>query len=140
MVESICFLKPVWCGETSCRPPAGTGLTARYKSHRLLNPSQVRSSSDLMGAFAEAFRHIVGAPYKLDNLVSAQPAFDVKPHVDEIWIVVYDNDMLGDVTIQTPNGMKQADYAQDRHPIQDVRDSAWGTLWTMAKRHPQFKR
>jgi hypothetical protein len=43
-----------------------------------------------MGAFAEAFRHIVGAPYKLDNLVSAQPAFDVKPHVDEIWIVVYD--------------------------------------------------
>ncbi len=35
MVESIYFLKPAWCGEAFCRPPAGTGLTARYKSHRL---------------------------------------------------------------------------------------------------------
>src|SRR5271165_7002258 len=35
MVESIYFLKPAWCGETFCRPSAGTGLTARYKSHRL---------------------------------------------------------------------------------------------------------
>jgi hypothetical protein len=35
MVESIYFLKPGWCGETFCRPSAGTGLTARYKSHRL---------------------------------------------------------------------------------------------------------
>jgi len=35
MVESIYFLKPAWCGATFCRPLAGTGLTARYKSHRL---------------------------------------------------------------------------------------------------------
>jgi hypothetical protein len=35
MVESIYFLKPACCGSTFCRSPAGTGLTARYKSHRL---------------------------------------------------------------------------------------------------------
>ena len=35
MVEPIYFLKPAWRGKTFCRPPAGTGLTARYQSHRL---------------------------------------------------------------------------------------------------------
>jgi len=35
MVEPIYFLKPAWCGKTFCRPSAGTGLTARYQSHRL---------------------------------------------------------------------------------------------------------
>ncbi len=35
MVESIYFLKPAWCGDSSCRPLAGTGLPVRYCSHRL---------------------------------------------------------------------------------------------------------
>ncbi len=78
-----------------------------------LHPSQVRSPADLMKAFAEAFRHIVGAPYKLDNLVSAQPSFDMKPHVDEAWVVVYGDASLGEVTLETPGGVRRADYAQD---------------------------
>ena len=51
MVEPIYFLKPAWCGKTFCRPSAGTGLTARYQSHRL--QAVVCHSVERMEAAAE---------------------------------------------------------------------------------------
>src|SRR5262249_27978589 len=38
------------------------------------------------------------------------------PGVDEAWVVVYGDDTLGDVTIETPEGPRPANYAQDRRP------------------------
>jgi len=70
----------------------------------------------LMKAFADAFRAIVQAPYKLDNVVSANPKFEMKRNVDEAWVVVYGDDTLGEVTVDGPAGSLRADYAQDRRP------------------------
>jgi hypothetical protein len=79
-----------------------------------LRPYQVRSRGEMMKAFARAFRRIVQAPYDVDHLVATDPAFEVKPRVDEIWVVVYGDDTLTDATIETPAGVRKTDYAQDR--------------------------
>jgi len=79
-----------------------------------LTPRRVSSPAEIMKAFAAAFRRIVQAPYEIDNLVSAQPAFDMKRNVDEAWIVVYGDDSLGDVSVDGPGRTVKADYAVDR--------------------------
>ncbi|HEX8253070.1 MAG TPA: hypothetical protein VF846_07995 [Thermoanaerobaculia bacterium] len=80
-----------------------------------LTPRRVSSPAEIMKAFAGAFRRIVQAPYEIDNLVSVQPSFEMKPHVDEAWIVVYGDDSLGDVTIAGPRQQTvPASYAADR--------------------------
>jgi hypothetical protein len=79
-----------------------------------LTPRRVSTPAEIMKAFAGSFRRIVQAPYEIDNLVSVQPGFDMKPHVDEAWIVVYGDDTLGDVTIDGPQQPVRADYAADR--------------------------
>jgi len=93
----------------------GQGKTA-LAGNMGLAPKQVRSPAELIKAFADSFRKIVQAPYEVDSPVAEQPAFEIKPKVEEAWIVVYGDDTLGDVTIDGPEGRKPADYAQDRRP------------------------
>ena len=81
-----------------------------------LNPRRVSSPAEIMKAFAAAFRRVVQAPYEIDNLVSLQPGFDMKPNVEEAWIVVYGDDSLGDVSIDGPGRTINANYAADRWP------------------------
>ncbi|MBV9494355.1 MAG: hypothetical protein JOZ54_08910 [Acidobacteria bacterium] len=81
-----------------------------------LTPRRVSTPAETMKAFAGAFRRIVQAPYEIDNLVAAQPAFDIKPNVDEAWIVVYGDDTLGDVSLDGPGGSVPANYAVDQWP------------------------
>lgn len=81
-----------------------------------LTPRRVSTPEEIMKAFAGAFRRIVEAPYEIDNLVSVQPAFEMKQHVDEAWIVVYGDDSLGEVAIDGAGPTVQADYATDRWP------------------------
>jgi len=79
-----------------------------------LTPRRVSTPAEIMKAFAGSFRRIVQAPYEIDNVVSVQPSFDMKPNVDEAWIVVYGDDTLGDVSIEGPGQTVKADYATDR--------------------------
>lgn len=79
-----------------------------------LSPKQARNPAELIKAFADAFRRIVQAPYEVDNLVAAQPSFEMKPSVDEAWIVVYGDDSLGEVMIDSPGGPRRADSAEGR--------------------------
>jgi hypothetical protein len=91
----------------------GKGTTELQKKLGLVS-IPVRSAGELMKAFAGVFRHLVQAPYELDSLLSSNPTFDMKLRVDEAWVVVYGDDTLGDVTIDSPRGPLHADYAQDR--------------------------
>lgn len=81
-----------------------------------LVPRRVSTPAEIMKAFAGAFRRIVQAPYEIDNVVSSQPTFAMKPNVEEAWVVVYGGDDLGDVSLRGPNGSVKADYAADRWP------------------------
>jgi hypothetical protein len=72
------------------------------------------SPGELMKAFAGAFRRIVQAPYEVDNVVAAEPRFEVKRSVDEAWVVVYGDDTLGTVQLLGPAGKVPASYATDR--------------------------
>jgi len=74
---------------------------------------QVASPAEIMKAFAASFRRMVQAPYAVDGRVADAPGFEVKPNVDEAWIVVYGDDSLGEVTLDSPGGSVKADYAAD---------------------------
>jgi hypothetical protein len=91
----------------------GNGITKLQRDLGLTS-RQVRSSAELMKVFADTFRGIMRAPYKQDGLIAANPTFEVKPKVDEAWVVVYGDDTLGEVSVDTPQGVLHADYAQDR--------------------------
>ena len=81
-----------------------------------LKVQQVSTPAELMSTLAQAFRGIVGAPYRVDGLVTAQPEFEMRDHVQEAWVVVYGDTTLGNVTVSGPNGEFAADYAQDSWP------------------------
>lgn len=98
------LIQPVVFGEGKLTLAHNLGLT----------PKQVRNPAELIKAFADTFRQIVQAPYEVDNIVSVHPSFEMKPGVDEAWVVVYGDDALGEVTIETPDGPRPANYAQDR--------------------------
>jgi hypothetical protein len=95
---------PVVFGAGTTELARSAGLTA----HQASNPAGI------MKAFAGAFRRIVQAPYEIDNLVSSQPSFELKPNVEEAWIVTYGDDSLGDVRMEGPQGSAVADFAADR--------------------------
>jgi hypothetical protein len=88
----------------------------RLSTESGLNATRVSTPAQLMKAFAGAFRRMVQAPYELDNQVAAQPAFAIKPRIDEAWIVVYGDDTLTDAWLTGPGGTVRADFARDRHP------------------------
>jgi hypothetical protein len=93
----------------------GQGDTSLARSSGL-EVSQVSSPAGIMKAFAEAFRRIVQAPYRIDNLVSSQPSFEMKRNVEEAWVVVYGDNSLGNVRVEGPEGNTEADYGADRWP------------------------
>lgn len=75
---------------------------------------RVSTPADLMRSFAQVFRRLVQAPYRVDNLVAKAPDLDVRPNVEELWVVVYGDDTLGEVSLTGPAGEVRADYAADR--------------------------
>ena len=78
---------------------------------------QVEGPRQLMKAFAGAFRRIVHAPFEIDNLVAAQPRFEMKANVEEAWVVVYDDQDLDGVALTSPSGAAHGvDFAADRWP------------------------
>jgi hypothetical protein len=77
---------------------------------------QASTPAAIMKAFANAFRRIVQAPYRIDNLLSAEPRFEMKRNVNEAWIVVYGDSSLASAEIEGPGGAAQADYATDSWP------------------------
>lgn len=77
---------------------------------------QVHDPAEMMKAFANVFRRIVRAPYRIDKLLSATPNFEMKPNVEEAWIVVYGDDTLADVELDSASGALRADYAADSWP------------------------
>lgn len=81
-----------------------------------LSVQQVSTPGELMSTLAQTFRSIVGAPYRVDGLVAAQPEFEMREHVEEAWVVVYGDKTLGNVTVSGSNGEFTADYAQDSWP------------------------
>jgi hypothetical protein len=97
-----------------------------YASQLGLQPKVVHNPGELMSAFADIFREIVDAPYRLDGVVSQTPEFEMKPSVEEAWVVVYGDETLGDVSFDTPQGTRRADYAADRFHQPGVARSAGG--------------
>jgi hypothetical protein len=74
----------------------------------------VHGPAEMMRAFAGVFRRIVGAPYEIDNRVAGESSFEIKPYVDEAWVVVYGDDTLSAAAVQSPGGRIEADYAAER--------------------------
>ena len=79
-----------------------------------LEALQVSTPAEMMKAFADAFRQIVQAPYRIDHRLAEAPEFEMKRHVDEAWIVVYGDDSLGDVSLESPGGEVRTDHASDK--------------------------
>lgn len=77
---------------------------------------QARSPAELMRTFAQIFRRLVHAPYRVDGLVARAAELTVRPNVEELWAVFYGDDTLEEVTLSGPGGEVRADYAADRWP------------------------
>jgi len=99
-VEAIVF------GAGDTRLPREAGVETVTVS----NPAQ------MMDAFANAFRRIVQAPYRIDRRVAEQPGFEIKRNVQEAWVVVYGDSSLGEVALSGPGLALKADYAEDAWP------------------------
>lgn len=81
-----------------------------------IRPSLVDGSpGSLMKAFADAFRRIAGAPYRVDGSVSANPKFAIKPHMEDVWVVVYGDESLLSASVSGGGKTEQASYASDHH-------------------------
>lgn len=104
LTDAGVIIQPIVFGEGKTALANGMGLT----------PKQVSTPASIIKAFADTFRRIVQAPYEVDNAVAEHPGFEMKPKVDEAWVVVYGDDSLGEVTIDSPEGPRPANYAQDR--------------------------
>lgn len=81
-----------------------------------LEPRQVSSPREMMAAFADAFRRIVRAPFEIDHRLAETPSFEMKPNVDEAWVVVYGDDSLAAAHLEGPDGRVEADDATGRWP------------------------
>ena len=81
-----------------------------------IEPSLVDGSPhELMKAFADAFRYIVQAPFRTDGIVSKEPSFAIKPHMEDVWVVIYGDESLSAANV-THNGKPvPADYASDHY-------------------------
>jgi hypothetical protein len=82
-----------------------------------LTPVRVSSPAELMGAFAQAFRLIMRAPYRVDHRVAETPEFSVRPNVETLWVVVYGDTSLTGVTLRGADGqIHTAEAAADSLP------------------------
>jgi len=80
-----------------------------------LDVAEVADPIKLMGAFADVFRNLVGAPFQIDNSVGESPTFQMHENVDEAWIVVYGDETLAEVKVSGPDGERIANFAEDRY-------------------------
>lgn len=81
-----------------------------------LKASLVDSSPrSIMSAFADAFRAIVEAPFRADGTVAGNPDFVIKPHMEDVWVVVYGNESLASANVSGNGQTAQADYASDQY-------------------------
>lgn len=79
-----------------------------------LEARQVSSPSELMAAFADIFRGIVRAPFRVDHRLREMPAFEMKTNVQEAWVVVYGDPTLEQAWVSEPAGERPADDAAER--------------------------
>lgn len=92
----------------------GAGDDSLAKEAKISDIQKVHKPIDLMKAFADMFRKIVNAPYDIDNTIASSPEFEVLKNMKEVWVVVYGDDSLSDVSLVKPNGsIIRADYAKD---------------------------
>jgi hypothetical protein len=73
------------------------------------------SPSDLMKAFADAFRYIVQAPFRADGVVAKDPKFTIKPHMEDVWVVTYGDESLSAASVTHDGKAVPADYAADHY-------------------------
>lgn len=80
-----------------------------------LTPRTTSSPGELMHAYADALRQIIGAPFAQDGDVASDPTFEIRRHVSDIWVVVWSTDpALSDVRVRESSGREiRADYARD---------------------------
>ncbi|MBT3222551.1 MAG: hypothetical protein HN348_26045, partial [Proteobacteria bacterium] len=77
-------------------------------------PTQVTSNpAELMKAFAGVFRRIMRAPFEQDGVVANRPDFEMKPNVDEAWVVIYGDITLSNAWLEGSTGKVQTDFAHD---------------------------
>ena len=93
----------------------GQGETA-YAEANHIPTRRAAGPAKLVEAFTDAFRQVVQAPYKIYAPVATQPKFEVKQHIDEAWVIVYGDQTLGDVSVDTPGGNVAANYAHEVWP------------------------
>ncbi len=97
-VEAIVF------GRGSTDQAAEAGLPRR----------QASGPAELMSAFADSFRRIVRAPFRSDGRVAANPRFEMKPEIDEAWVVIFGDATLSAASVAGPGGEIAADFAADQ--------------------------
>ena len=97
-IEAIVF------GRGSTDQAAEAGLPRRTTS----------GSAELMAAFADAFRRAVEAPFRADSRVAAKPRFEMKPEIDEAWVVIFGDTTLTSASVVGPSGEVMADFASDQ--------------------------
>jgi hypothetical protein len=71
--------------------------------------------SDLMRAFADIFRQIMNAPYGVDGVVASKPDFEIKPRMEDAWVVIYGDETLSSASMTGGGQTVQADYASDHY-------------------------
>jgi len=88
----------------------------KFANEAGLKPRRTSSPREMMKAFAGLFRRMVQAPYELDGEIAKGNSFEMRPYVDEAWVVVYGDSSLSDVTLSGPGGSSHpASYASDMH-------------------------
>jgi hypothetical protein len=112
-----------------------TGRTERLIEAGL-KPSPVDGSPhDLMKAFADVFRQIVQAPYGIDHSVASEHSFEIKPRMEDVWVIVYGDESLVSASVSGGGRKEEANYASDHYRgsayrVAYFRDPSPG-MWTV---------
>ena len=110
-----------------------TGNTDKVKQVGIQPVSVDGSPSELMKAFADAFRYIVQAPFRADGVVAKNPTFKLMPHMEDVWVVTYGDESLSAANVTHDGKTVQADYASDHYNgsayrvvyMKDPAEGAW---------------
>lgn len=123
-------------GSTEVARGLHEGFAARGLGAAFSAPRSTSGPAELMEAFADAFRIVVGAPHGDSESVSAAPRFEIHPGVDEAWVVVFGDTSLTGAALEGPDGRRPADHAADQQPgagayrVAHLEDPSPGT-WTV---------
>jgi hypothetical protein len=80
-----------------------------------LTPKRIQTSEELIPAFAEVFKQLVGAAHMVYAPVQQQPTFDMRAGVDEAWVIVYGDTSLKSGLVTGPSAKHSADAASYSH-------------------------